>query len=258
MAENSTDEQRLEEFKKTVDSFKPEGFNDESWEKLKESIVNYHNDSIVRLKATNAEIKSEKEAEIAKRKAMEATISENAAQLKELNDKLASSQPEELKKFYETQQAQARTVFEKNENDLKAQLVTKDNYIKELETKVLKGEELAEFNKAADQYQWLDGARTFAQQAILGDGYSNFSRINLGEGQTLLANSNKDTIAQALKKFTETGYGKSLLRFTSSGGGADGSASSRSSGSKTISQAEYDRLSPDKQMELSIAGIEVV
>lgn len=256
--ENITDEQRLEEFKTKFDSFKPEGFDDNAWGKLKESVVDFHNNEIVRLKATNVELKNEKEAEIEKRKAMESNVSKSAAQIKELNEKLASSQPDELKKFYETQQAQAKSVFEKNEADLKAKLDEKDNLIKDLEIKVLKGEELAEFNKAADKYQWMGGARAFAQQAILGgDGYSNFSRINLGDSQ-LLANKDKDTISQALKKFTESDYGKSLLSFSSSGGGADGTNSTKSSNSKTITQAEYDRLSPQQQMDLSIDGVEVV
>ena len=38
----NTDEQRLAEFSQKLDSLKPEGFDEESFAKMKESMVNFH------------------------------------------------------------------------------------------------------------------------------------------------------------------------------------------------------------------------
>ena len=55
-----TDEQRLAEFSQTLDSFKPEGFDEEKFNELKEKVVNYHKQEVQGLKINSAKMKEEK------------------------------------------------------------------------------------------------------------------------------------------------------------------------------------------------------
>ena len=114
----NTDEQRLAEFTQKLDSFKPEGFDDEKFAALKEAVVNYHKGEVQGLKINSAKMKEEKEALAEKYKALESSTATQSSELKDLQEKLAANQPEELRKHYENQQAQLAEVFAKKEKDV--------------------------------------------------------------------------------------------------------------------------------------------
>ncbi len=243
----NTDEQRLAEFSQKLDSFKPEGFDDEKFAAFKNEVINYHKGEVQGLKINSVKMKEEKEALATKNKELESSLSTSNASLKELQDKLAANQPDELRKHYENQQAQLSEVFSKKENDYQAKIAALENANKVLEQGVLERDVMAEFNKVAGTKNWLSGARGFVEKAICGDHGSNFKRLDMGDGTTLLVNEQKQDMTQAIEKFCETDYGKSLLVSTMSGGGAEGSAARAGSG--RLTEAQFNALSPDEQMK---------
>lgn len=257
-APEKTDEQRIAEFTTGLDSFRPEGMENEAWDKLKDSVVSFHKGEIQGLKINSVNLKKEKEDLAAKFSTLEASSKEQLEKIKALNEQIEKNQPEEQKKFYENQQAQLKELYTKKEAELSAQIQSQTEKIKQLEQGVLERDVLAEFNRVAATKDWLGGGREAAQTILLGKNGSNFSRLDMGDGTTLLVNGEKQDITQALNKFLETELGKTLLRNGQSGGGADGSAGGSAGGAKKITRAEYDAMTPAEQMKLGMEGVEVV
>jgi hypothetical protein len=197
-------------------------------------------------------MKEEKEVLASKNKELESSLSTSSAALKELQDKLAANQPDELRKHYENQQAQLSDVFAKKENDYQAKIALLEKTNKELEQGVLERDVMAEFNKVAGTKNWLGGSQRFVEKAICGEHGSNFKRLDMGDGTSILVNDQKQDISQAIEEFCKTEYGKSLLASSSSGGGAEGSAAR--SGSGKITEAQYRAMSPEEQMNAVLEG----
>lgn len=249
---NITDEQRLADFSGKLDSLRPEGFDEEAFGKLKESLITFHKGEVEGLKINSAKMKQEKEALSAKISGFEADISKLNADNKTLSDQLAANQPEELKKLYENNFKQQEDLFNKQKNDLETLVAEQKKTIEDLRRGVLERDVMSEFNKFANQKEWLGGGREIAQSFITGEHGEKFSPLTV-DGKTMLVNKDSQSIEQALAKFCETEVGKSLLKSGSSGGGADGSKTS-SDGGKKITQAEYDNMSPMDQMNFAIEG----
>ena len=259
MAEfTTTDEQRLAEFSAKLDSFKPEGFDDEAFSKLKEAVVSFHKGEVQGLKINTAKMKEEKEALSQKLSASETSFNDLFEKNKILSEQLAANQPEELKKVYENQQKQLQEVFSKKESEYTATIQKQSEYIKQLEKSDLEKDVLSEFNKYANGKDWLGGGREIAQSYIVGEMGEKFSRLTV-DGKVMLVNKDSQSIEQAFNHFCETDVGKHLLKSGSSGGGADGSGSNLGSGdSKKMKLADYNRMSAEEQMNFSLAGGEVI
>ena len=251
--ETQTDEQRLADFSQKLNGMKPEGFDDKAFATLTEAVINFHKNEIQGLKINSAKMKEEKESLAEKYKTLESNFGSQSTELKELQEKLAANQPDELRKHFENQQAQLSEGFTKKENDYKAKIEEQARVIKELEQGVLERDVMAEFNKAAGKYDWVEGGREAAQTFILGKGASNFKRLKMSDNSTLLVNDEQQDVAQALEKFASSGLGKNCLSAGISGGGAEGSAT-KSNGGKCITQAEYDAMSPKEQMDFCCDG----
>lgn len=247
-----TDEQRLAEFSQTLDSFRPEGFDEGKFNELKEKVVNYHKQEVQGLKINSAKIKEEKEALAEKNKTLEAASTTQASELKELQDKLAASQPEELRKHYEQQQSQLSEVFAKKEKDYQDKITQQAAKIESLEQGVKERDVMSEFSKVAATKKWLGGGRELAEKFVCGIHGSNFKYLDMGDGTKLLVNEQKQDMSQALDKFCETDVGKSLLVSGLSGGGADGSGANGNTGK--MSEAQFNALSPDAQMQAVLDG----
>lgn len=253
----NTDEQRLAEFSQKLDSFKPEGFDEEKFTAFKEAVIGYHKNDIQGLKINSAQMKEEKQAIADKNKSLESALAAKTAELEELQKKLADSQPDELRKHYENQQAQLNDVFAKKESDYQSQIEAQNKKIAEYEQGILERDVMTEFNKCASTKNWLGGGRELAEKFICGPHGTNFSRLSMGDGTSILVNEAKQDMSQALEKFCETDVGKNLLASGSTGGGADGSASTTGTG-KRLTQAEYDALSPQDRMDFDIDGGQIV
>ena len=250
----NTDEQRLAEFSQKLDSLKPEGFDEESFAKLKESMVNFHQNEVTGLKINSVKMKEEKEKLSQKCQSLEAELGSSSDELKTLQEKLAANQPEELRKQYENQQAQLSERFSKQEAEYKSTIEQQSLLIKELQQGVLERDVMAEFNKVASKKAWVSGGYEAAQQIILGKNCVNFNRLKMPDGTTLLVNQEQQSIQQALDKFLDEDLGKNFLKSGTSGGGADGSGTANL-GKKKISQAQYLTMSPQEQMDAVINGL---
>lgn len=248
----NTDEQRLADFAQKLDSFKPEGFDDEKFAALKESVIGFHKSEVQGLKINSAKMKEEKDKQSEKIAGLENNLATSNAELKELQDKLAANQPEELRKHYENQQAQLNDVFAKKENDYQSKIAALEKKNAEYEQGILERDVMAEFNKFAGAKNWLGGGRELAEKFICGSHGSNFSRLSMGDGTSILVNEAKQDMAQAIEKFCETDVGKNLLVSGLSGGGAEGSASR--SGTGKMTEAQYNSLSPQEQMDAVLEG----
>ena len=255
--QTQTDEQRLAEFSQKLNGMKPEGFDDKAFATFTEAVINFHKSEIQGLKINSAKMKEEKETLAEKYKTLESNYGTQSTELKELQEKLAANQPDELRKHFENQQAQLSERFTKVENDYKATIEQQNKVIKELEQGVLERDVMAEFNKAAGKYEWVEGGREAAQAFVLGKGACNFKRLKMSDNSTLLVNDEQQDVSQALEKFTSTGLGKNCLSAGISGGGAEGS-NTTPNGGKRISQAEYDAMSPSEQMDFSIEGGQII
>ena len=252
MPEQLTDEERLQQFSNSLDSFKPEGFDDDSFNKLKEAVVKFHADDVKGLKINTAKAIQEKDDIAAKYQTAQTTLATNATQIEELNKQLQANQPEQQKQFFENQISQMKGVYEK-------QLLDANNSIKKLEADkailekgVLERDVMADFNKAASNKNWLEGGREAAQKIALAG--IEFTRLDMRDGTVALVdkNTSKD-VNTILNDFLGTEFGKSFLRSGTSGGGADGSAASSGSGKK-LTEAQFNALNPDEQMNAVLEG----
>lgn len=257
MANEITDEERLNAFSAKLDSFKPEGFDEEAFSNLKKAVVDFHKGEVQGLKINSAKMKEEKEVLSQKLNNSEVSLNELAEKNKTLSEQLTANQPEELKKVYENQQKQLQDMYSKKEGEYQATIQKQSEYIKQLERSDLAKDVFAEFNKLANGKDWLGGGREIAQSYIVGDGGEKFSRLTV-DGKVMLVDKDSQSMEQAFNKFCETEVGKSLLRSGTSGGGADGSGTSSGSTSKKMKLADYNRLSASEQMEFSLAGGEVI
>ena len=248
MAETLTDEQRLAEFQTKLDSFRPEGFEEENWAKLKEAVVGFHEDDVKQLKINSAKIKQEKTDLQAKYTGLETSFAESSKQIEMLNQQLKANQPDEQKKFFENQTAQLKGVYEKQISDLTAKVKNLEAEKVTLEKGVLERDVLADFNKAASEKEWLGGGREAAQKIA-------FTRLSMPDGTVTLIdkNTSKD-IKTILNDFCGTELGKSFLRSGTSGGGADGSTSNSGAGKK-LSEAQFKAMDPDAQMKAVLDGL---
>lgn len=252
MADGKTDEERLNEFSTGLDSLKPEGFVEEDWQKLKESVIGFHSSEVQGLKINTAKAIKEKDDMQAKYKSLESSFTDANKKIDELNEQVKANQPEEQKKFFENQTATLKVGYEKQLADLKTQVENLTNKNNELEKGVLERDVLAEFNKAASEKEWLGGGREAAQKVALAG--IEFSRLPMPDGTVALIdkNTSKD-VKTILNDFCSTELGKSFLRSGTGGGGADGSVSNTSSGKK-ITEAQFNALDPKAQMDAVLNG----
>lgn len=257
MAELNTDDQRLAEFEQKLASFRPEGFDEEKFAALTKAVVDFHEDDIKGLKINSAKMKEEKEQLSGKLSTLQASFDETSSKMKTLEQQLAENQPEELKKAFENSKKEVEERYAKSLSELNKTLSEKEERIKVLEAGVLERDVLAEFNRVAADKQWLGGGREMAQAFITGEHGEKFSRLPMGDGKEVLVNKDSLDMRQALEKFLNTEVGKNLLKSGSSGGGADGSASTSGNG-KRITQAEYEAMSPQARMDFDIDGGQII
>lgn len=252
-----TDEQRLAEFQNKLASFRPEGFDEEKFAAFSKEVVDFHENEVKGLKINSAKMKEEKDALSTKLTTLQASFDENATKMKTLEQQLADNQPEELKKAFENSKKELEERYAQSVSELNKSLTEKDERIKVLEAGVLERDVLAEFNRVAADKQWLGGGREMAQSFITGEHGEKFSRLRMPDGKEVLVNKDSLDMRQALDKFLDTEVGKNLLKSGSSGGGADGSASTTGNGKK-LTQAEYNALSPMDKMNFDIDGGQVI
>lgn len=251
--EVKTDEQRLAEFTSGLDSLRPEGFDEASYAKLKEALVSFHEEDVKGLKINTAKAIQEKDDMAVKLKNLQASTGEKDTKIEELNKQLEASQPEEQKKFFENQIGQMKLGYETQLKNLSSENETLKAKVSELEKGVLERDVLSDFNKAASKREWLGGGREAAQKVVLSG--IEFTRLQMPDGtMTLIDKKTSKDIETILNDFCSTEVGKSFLRSGTSGGGADGSTSSGTGTQGKMTQAQFEKLSPEAKMTAVLEG----
>lgn len=203
-------------------------------------------------------IKNEKKEEIEKRHAVEAERDSLKKQISSLQEQVAASDPEGIRKIYEKDLEDERNVFNGQLKELQAQLDASNSRCKELEQVQHKMACMDQFNKAiVGKNVASDMVNDFAM-FVLGPDCCKFAERSLGEGKTAIVTNEGQTIESAVKAALETTFGKACTQFMSSGGGAEGGTRTHSQGDKTISRSEFDSKSGYEKAELMKNGFRIV
>lgn len=195
---------------------------DEDGKKVDDLLALYTED-LNGLKMNRDDLKSEKEKAERRVEELTAQNTKIAEDFADLQKKLESSSPDEIKKACEKAYEQKQAELE---SSYKGVLAEKDTAIKDLTEKFEKAQKnehylkcIQDFNKAAEGFDIEPSGRDYLFEAIYGHDGSKFIERDLGEGMKLY-NTDGQTGVAATKAFFATDFGKKWIRNISSGGGA--------------------------------------
>lgn len=197
------------------------------------------------------EILKEKREEMAKRKALEDENTSLKDSISQLQTQLEASSPDEVKKIYEKQLTEAATVYEKRISDNDKTIEAQKQRIHELEHARLKLRCMEEFNKAITGKNVASDVVTEFADFVLGADCCKFDDRPIGEGKTILATKDGQTIENAVKAALETSFGKRCVVIQSSGGGAEGGTRMSNSSQKNPFKTETFNLTEQAQLKMT-------
>ncbi|MBQ0112631.1 MAG: hypothetical protein KBT03_05840 [Bacteroidales bacterium] len=214
------------ESEKIIEVISKEG---EAAAKAEELLGLFNEDTKAQLNAVlmhKEQIISEKRDSEAKRKALE----EQFNSLKEANEKLSkqleAASPDEVKKVYDQKLTETANVYEKKIAELTGVLDSYKSKVSEMERVQLNLECMKEFNKALEGKHVDPDAIQNLADFTMGPNCCYFDYRPVGEGKSIIATKNGETIKQAVEAVLTTSFGKRCIVSKSSGGGAEGGASS--------------------------------
>lgn len=234
----------------------------DSIKSVSQTLLKAFEDDVTGLKRTNAALKDEKteisnkwHAEQEKFKQSEEAYK---TKLSEAEEQLKKANPDEAKKYFETQRGLLESGF-------KSQIAEKDNKISELTKQIQDFENKEVFNSMKDEFRNAASKAGIASDSfeivenyILGPNGSNFTPRDTSEGRVFWSADNAgDTIESKLEKLLKTPLGKRFLPFTSTGSGAEGGTGKGDNGAKSMTRAEFDKLSPAEKAAKVKAGYKI-
>lgn len=240
-----------------LNALKPEGFDDAQWKDLGSKFMTLHDNDISGLKNNELKIKQEKVDLMEK---FNAAKSANEAEVKKYTDEIASlngqirelkkNSPESIKAAFEQKQTELSNLLESTKSDFAAQIAAKDQQIASLTEGVFQRDCVEAFEKAIQgkniDSSTIQDIRTFC----MGDNYSKFKRVNVGDGKSIITRDDGKDIASAVDEFFSTPTGKRFLFNGNSGGGADGGKGTPAPAATTMSRADFDAITdPAKKLE---------
>ncbi len=210
----------------------------------------------VLLKEEKTEIKNKWEADQQKFAEAEKTLQE---QLKAAEEQLEKGNPDE-KKHYDTKLALL-------EQSYKSQLAERDTKISERDKEIEGYKQNAiltsmrdEFRKAALNKNVANDSLELLEYYILGDKGNNFIQKDTSEGEKIFwaKDGSGDDIQIRLDKFLKTPLGMRFVPFNSNGSGAEGGLGGGNAGGKTMTNAEFLKLTPAERREAINKGVKIV
>lgn len=252
--------------KEQLDGFKPEGFDDEQWNKLSEGFISLHENDVSGLVKNEGLLKAEKVAEIEKRKALE--DEKNAwverektltANLDELNKKIndGSEGAKALELAFQQKEKTLTDAFATQKSTLEKEIERLNGKLGALEKSAFENECKDAFSKAiVGKNLDVDNLEAFKTLA-LGENFSKFSKKDIGEGKYIITRDDGKDIAASVDEFISSSAGKLFVLNGNSGGGADGGKKTPETGA-TMSEADFDKLSPREKMEVVSKNIKIV
>lgn len=193
-------------------------------------------------------ILAEKRDSEAKRKAIEEQLQAAKAANEKLAKQLEAASPEEVKKVYDQKVIEMANIHEKKVAELNGVLDTYKTRVSDLERAQLKLECMKEFQKAAEGKNISPDAMSDLADYIMGQDCLKFDYRPVGDGKTILATKNGETIKQALEAGLQTSFGKRCIVNNSIGGGAEGASYS---GGLTVNPFKKETENITEQMKLA-------
>lgn len=190
-----------------------------------QALMDLMNNNINPILLNKEQILEEKRQENAKRKKAEEDLVALQGKYTELEQRAKANDPGELEKVYQKQLEDANAILQRNKNDYETSLNSYKEQIEGLKKSQKNLNCMQEFNKAiAGKNIDPDAIEDFANY-VLGFECSKFDERPIGEGKTILATREGQTIDGAVKAALETNFGKRCVAFGTSGGGAVGAVS---------------------------------
>lgn len=242
--------------KEQLDGFKPEGFDDEQWNKLSEGFISLHENDVSGLVKNEGLLKAEKVAEIEKRKALEdeknAWVEKEktlTASLNELNEKIKSgaTNAEQIELAFQQKEKTLTETFASQKLNLEKEIEKLNGKLGVLEKSAFENECKDAFSKAIVGKN-LDANNLEAFKTLaLGENFSKFSKKDIGEGKHIITRDDGKDIAASVDEFISSPAGKLFVMNGNSGGGADGGDNTPPA--TTMKWSDFMKLSPREQAE---------
>ena len=178
--------------------------------------------------------------------AMESTASETNKRIGELDAQLRKNSPEENKKFYEGQIAEAKAKFEQ---ELAGVTADRDKYKESHFTRVRDDA----INEAVKDIQFMDGLRDgFISLAMM---RNQFKPIEV-DGKTAFTNQDNKTLQAVLHELSLSKEGKAYIKNGNQGSGAQGVSNQGAAGQggQSMSRSDFMALSDQGKMDFTGKG----
>lgn len=199
-----------------------EGEVDAKAESLIEMFTKSFEEEKTKILLNKEDIKKEKTEEINKRHAVEEERNKLSEQVKQLQEQLKATSPEQIQQVYEKQLADAKQIFDKDITEMKAKLEVSEKTIASLNQEKFKLSCMEEFNKAIAGKDIDPAGLADLSLLVMGPDCYKFSKRSLGEGQEVIVDSEGRTVKAALDAYLETNMGKRFVVMNMTGGGAEG------------------------------------
>ena len=171
-----------------------------------QALMDLMNNNINPILLNKEQILKEKREENEKRKQAEADLSDLQKKYAELESRAKANDPAELEKIYQRQLEDANAILQKNKNEYEASLNDYKGQIETLRKSQKNLNCMQEFNKAiAGKNIDPDAMQDFAD-FVMGFDCSKFDERPIGEGKTILATKEGQTIDGAVKAALETNF----------------------------------------------------
>lgn len=256
--------------KEQLDELKPEGFDDTQWGELSNKFIALHDkvaqglvENEARFKVEKQELKNkydslnetfttEKNAWAEKEKSLNANLE---ALNKKIND--GSSNAQALELAYQQKEKTLTDAYAQQKGELEAKIQELTGQVTTLEKSAFENECKDAFSKAIVGKN-LDSNNLEAIKTLaLGENFSKFTKKSIGDGKYIITRDDGKDIAASVDEFISSSAGKLFVLNGNSGGGADGGNGNPEAGA-TMSEADFDKLSPREKMEVISKNIRIV
>ena len=217
----------LEDFVKAISGENGEPTEEQT--KLAQALFELHEKDVQGLKVNSAALKEEKEKIKA---SWQADMEKFAQAEKNLKDELSKAQeqiktnsPEEAKKYYETQLANADTAYKTQLADRDKKLAERDELIEKYKQKDLLRSQQVEFDKAIRKTNADPSTYDTIQMMVLGERGDRFAQHDTADGKMFwTTDGTGKSIENVIDDVLKSPVGKRFCNSQSSGAGAEGGA----------------------------------
>jgi len=167
--------------------------------------------------------------------------SEYEGKIAELENQLKANNPEERKRYYETQ---VETLNKNHAAEL-ADLTKERDFYRNSHYEMLKSNAISDGTK---DFQFIDGLKDGFIANVM---YRNNFEPKDIDGSIIFLNKENKTIQEVMKDFALTTEGKAYLRNPTSGAGSHPTKSTYGTGGKTMTRTEFEKMRTENPASVS-------